>query len=283
MTASAFFFALMSVFVNLAGRTAFFQKALFRNLVSMLNASGTLWITKTPVHVPRATALPLAVRTIAGTLAVFCNYYAIDHLAIASSNALLKLSPFFTIIFASIALKEHVSKGELGCIIVALAGSAFLILPNMGTLGFSSLIGLTGGVMTGIVHTSLRAMRKHPDLHGNVIVFLFSSGSFLITLIPCLLLWMPMTGRQVPIMLAAGAACAGAQFALTAAYRYAAPKDISICDSSQIIFSAVFGFLFFHQIPSATNGVGYVLIIAASALLFFLYKRQAAREKESAS
>lgn len=271
---SAFFFALMSAFVSMAGDLPFFQKALFRNAVAMV-VSGFILLTRgIPVRVPAGCGMPLALRTAFGMVGIFCNYYAIDHLLLASSNSLSKLSPFFAILFAALFLKERLDRVQLGCIALALVGSSLLILSNLGTVGFASCIALLGGVASGGAHVSLRALQRNGEMNSSVIVFLFCLVSTVVALVPSLLYWEPMSVRQVLCMLLAGSSCTAAQYALTGAYRYAPPKDISIYDSSQIIFSGLLGYFLFQQIPSTASLAAYVLIMLASALLFVHYRRE---------
>ena len=135
-----------------------------------------------------------------------------------------------------------------------------------------ALIGLTGGILTGMTHTALRAMRKNSQVDGNVIIFLFCLISLIFMAVPAIFIWKPMTTAQTVYLLLAGSACSAAQFTLTAAYRFAAPNEISICDYSQVVFSAGFGFLLFSQIPGTIEIAAYVLIALASAILFILYR-----------
>lgn len=273
---SSFFFALMSVFVRLAGDLPFFQKALFRNLVAMLVSAGLLLKHRTPLKVSAPCRLPLLGRTLFGMAAIFCNYYAIDHLPLASSNSLNKLAPFFAILFAALFLKERVERGQLACLLVALAGSLFLIVPNLEVLGFASCVALLGGVVSGAAHTCLRAIRLRGNMDSSAVVFVFCTASFVTALIPSLFHWTPMSLGQTVLMLLAGSSCAVAQYALTGAYRCASPRDISIYDSTQIIFSAIMGYLFFRQIPSPASLTAYFLIILASVLLFLHNRRTTA-------
>lgn len=274
LVTSSFFFALMSVFVRLAGELPFFQKALFRNLVAMTVSAAILLRRRVPPKVPVPCRIPLLGRTLFGMAAIFCNYYAIDHLPLASSNSLNKLAPFFAIFFAALFLKERVERGQLICILVALTGSLFLIVPNLEALGFASCVALLGGVVSGAAHTCLRAIRLHGDLDSSVTVFWFCTASFAAALIPSLLRWTPMSLGQTVLMLLAGSSCAVAQYALTGAYRCASPKDISIYDSTQILFSALLGYLLFRQVPSLTSWIAYLFILAASLLLFLHYRRE---------
>ena len=84
-----------------------------------------------------------------------------------------------------------------------------------------------------------------------------------------------MTVGQTICLLLAGSSCAAAQYALTNAYRYAPPKDISIYDSTQILFSGLLGYLLFRQIPDLMSWIAYFFIVMASVLLFLYYRREA--------
>ena len=77
-----------------------------------------------------------------------------------------------------------------------------------------------------------------------------------------------MTLFQLISLLLAGVAAACAQFSVTAAYSYAPAKEISVFDYSQVVFSAILGWIVFGQIPDALSFVGYALIIAVAVLLY---------------
>ncbi len=268
--ASAFSFSLMSVCVLMAGdNIPFFQKALFRNGMALIVASATLVASKESLYVTPACRLPLLSRVLCGVVSVFCNFYAIDKLILANSNSLNKLAPFFSIFLAAIFLKEKVNRRQVLCIVVAFLGSLFIIVPGLrsATLGLPVLIALMGGVSGGGTQASLRAIQQAGHIPTAIVVFAFSLSTTLATLVPSLLAWTPMTLRQVLFLVLAGTVSAFGQYSVTLAYRYAAPKEISIYDFSQIIFSGMLGFFIFGQIPSASSFVAYALIVAASLLL----------------
>ena len=79
-------------------------------------------------------------------------------------------------------------------------------------------------------------------------------------------------------LLGAGLAAAGGQFGITAAYYHAPAKEISIYDYSQIIFSTILGFFLFGQVPDKYSVLGYVIILAMAAWMFFYNKKQEEKE-----
>ena len=251
----------------LAGEIPFFQKALFRNGVALLIAGSSMVVSKRTLSVPPPCRLALVSRVLCGSVSVFCNFYAIDRLLLASSNSLNKLAPFFAIVLAACFLGERIGRRQAVCMAVAFAGSLFLIVPSLDTRGLPCLIALIGAATSGGAFVSLRALQRVGILAPSVIVFFFSLTTTTIALVPSVLFWTPMRAQQLLFLLLAGMACAIGQFALTYAYRYAAPREISLCDCTQIVFSGILGFYILDQVPSGESLIAYVLIVAASAML----------------
>jgi drug/metabolite transporter (DMT)-like permease len=73
-----------------------------------------------------------------------------------------------------------------------------------------------------------------------------------------------MTLPQAAIMLGAGITAAIGQFGITAAYKFAAPRQIAVFDYTNIVFTAILGFALFGQIPDALSFAGMALIILAA-------------------
>ena len=88
-----------------------------------------------------------------------------------------------------------------------------------------------------------------------------------------------MTLSQV-LLLVGGGIAAGGQFAITAAYYHAPARDISIYDYTQLIFSTLFGIIFFDQIADLYSIIGYAIIVSMAVLNFVWTKKN--HEKEAA-
>ena len=153
---SAFFFALMAVFVKLAGDIHFIQKAFFRNAVAFFIAlGGTLKDVrqngKQAIAIPKGALLFLFLRAIAGSIGVFGNFYAIDRILLADAAILNKMAPFFTILFSYIILKEKIRPVPMICIIIAFLGSILIVKPSFNfTQMLPTLAAFMGGVGAGL-------------------------------------------------------------------------------------------------------------------------------------
>ena len=271
---AAFFFALMNLFVRLSGDVPTLQKCFFRNVVAMLVAGALLLRSRQRFRPTRTTAVGLLIRSVAGTVGLICNFYAVDYLSISDASLLNKLSPFFAIIFSALLLKERANRVEWAAVVTAFCGALFVIKPSLNMSVIPALIGTLGGLGAGLAYTYVRRLGQQ-GVPSPVIVFVFSAFSCLVTLPSMLFAFSPMTLAQTLFLLLAGAAAAGGQFSITAAYTRAPAKELSVFDYSQIVFAALLGFVFLGQIPDLWSVIGYCIIIGA-AVAKWLYNRRAA-------
>ena len=250
------------------------EKAFFRNLIAAIIAAIVLIKDKQPIQIGRKNYMPMFVRVTAGTIGILGNFYAVSHIMVADASMLNKLSPFATIIFSMILLREVPKKYQVFCLMLAMTGALFVIKPGFSGNPIGMAAGLIGGVGAGLAYTMVRMLGSN-GVKRAVIVFCFSAFSCL-SMVPLIVLkyHAPMSPYQILMLLCAGFAAAGGQFSITGAYRYAPAKEISIYDYSQIIFTTVLGFMVFGEIPDIYSFIGYAIIITAGTIIFFKSKNE---------
>lgn len=274
---SAFCFSLMDMFVRMSGDLPSIQKSFFRNIVAAVFGCILVLKEKDSFQWKKGSGKYLILRSLFGTLGILCNFYAIDHLALADASMLNKMSPFFVVIFSFLFLKEKVTAAQILLVMGAFGGSLFVVKPTVSNLDLiPSLIGLLGGLGAGAAYTMVRKLGTI-GVKGPFIVFFFSTFSCVVTLPWLIFDYHTMTLAQTVILLMAGLCAAGGQFAITAAYCYAPASEISIYDYTKVIFSMILGFVMFQQIPDFYSWVGYIIICLMAIFMFFYNKRRSAR------
>ena len=260
---AAFFFSLMTVFVRLSGDVPTMQKAFFRNIVAAFLAAFILMRSGEKFYIPRTSLMDMFLRCSIGTMGILCNFWAVDHMRIADANILNKLSPFFAILMSIFILKERPNRVEWLSVLLAFIGAAFVAKPGAGIASFPALVAILGGFTAGTAYTYVRKLGLS-GVKGPVIVFSFSVFSTLILLPNILLNYHPMSVKQFVFLVLAGCSAAIAQLSVTAAYQNAPARDISVFDSSQVVYAAMFGFLLWGEIPDAWSFLGYAIIIGTA-------------------
>ena len=130
---SALSFSGMSSFINLSGDVPVAQKVFFRNFVALFIAVITLLKNKEKFLPHKGCLKYHIIRSSAGLLGVFGNFYATTKMASTADAAILnKMSPFFTLVFSAIFLKEKVKPKQAVAIGAAFIGAMFVIKPTMG-------------------------------------------------------------------------------------------------------------------------------------------------------
>ena len=204
------------------------------------------------------------------------NFYAVDHLMLSDASMLNKMSPFFAVIASYFILKEKITPIQGMTLIGAFTGALFIIKPTLTNMVLGpSLVGLLGGFCAGTAYTLVRKLGQRGE-NGSLIVFIFSAFSCLVALPFILFDYHPMSPEQWLALLGAGLFAAGGQFTITAAYTNAPAREISVYDYSQVIFSAIIGFLRFGDVPDAFSFLGYATIIAMALVSFRHNNRKAA-------
>lgn len=270
---SAFCFALMNMFVRLSGDLPTPEKGFFRNFIAFVFALVIMLKNKQSFHFEKRN-LPLLIgRSLAGTLGILGNFYAVDHLALGDASILNKMSPFFAVAFSLIFLKERLRLPQVLILLGAFFGAMFVVKPSFANADLlPSLCGFIGGVAAGAAYSMVRALGKRGE-KGSFIV-LFFSGVSCLSMIPFMFFEFRLPSLfQLIILILAGLCAAGGQFSITAAYSYAPAKEISIYDYSQIIFASALGFFVFSDIPDLFSVIGYVIIVVM-AIVMFIYNNK---------
>ena len=267
-------FSMMAVFVRLAGPLPVMQKVFFRNLVAALVAIIMLRRAKEPFRIGKGNRMAVFLRSFVGMLGVIANFWAIDHLPIADSTMLNKMSPFFAILMSLFILGERPVKRDWLCLLVALSGAALVIKPGLGLTSLPALVGLFGGFCAGTAYTFVRKAGQG-GVKGPVIILTFSIFSCVMVLPFMLAGYESMGVRQLVYLLLSGCAAALGQLGITMAYTYAPAKEISVYDYIQVVFAALFGFLLFRELPDLFSVLGYLLIIGTAIYRFLASKKTA--------
>lgn len=260
---SAFFFALMGLFVKLSGDLPIIQKSFFRNAVAMIFA--LVIILKNRIfELPKGKNVKyLLIRSVAGTLGILCNFYAVSKINLADASMLNKLSPFFAVVFSIFILKERANWKQFLAVSLAFVGALFVMKPTFSFDGLPAFLGFLGGLGAGLAYAYVRKLTQN-GFKGPLVIFYFSMFSCVVILPWLIFDFQPMSSLQWLYLILAGLSASGGQFFITTAYSKAPAKEISVYDYSQIIFTTLLSLVIFGDLPDALSFIGYGIIILAA-------------------
>lgn len=278
MIISATGFALMNIFLRLAGDIPVMQKTFYRNLLSVSVSLIILMISlkKNPrklIH-QKSDIVWLFIRSFVGTLGIITQFYSMENLPVAVASVIHKFAPFFTIVLAMIFLKESVSKVQVMGIFIAIVGILVLIRPQSNVMKLSSLpliVGVIGALIEASAHIMIRYLTKR-KIDGQLMVCFFSGFAVLFTSIWVFNNHVPMNKIQMIYVILIGVTGLIGQYGVTFAYKFSSVNKISIFDYTTVIVTTFLGMTVLDQIPSFLDVVG-ILIVFVALFIIFIYNR----------
>ena len=269
MIAASLLFACMGVCVKLAAEThSAVEITFYRSFISLVMMYGLVRLRGVRLATPHWRWQ--ISRGVVGFSALFAYFYAIIMLPLATAVTLNYTSAIFLAIYLALA-GMRMSVGILGALFVGLLGVAMLLKPTLHAdqLG-AGLIGLGSGVLAGMAYFSVRELgaRGEPEVRT---VFYFSLVSSV-----CAALWLLFSELHAidlrSGLLLLGVACfaTATQLAMTRAYTRGKTLLSAALAYSTVIFSSLFGALFWGEVldVSAWLAIGLIILSGVAATHF---------------
>lgn len=260
MIAASLLFACMGVCVKLAAEShSAVEITFYRSFLSLLLMFGLVRLNG--VSLRTAHWRWQLTRGAVGFSALFAYFYAITLLPLATAVTLNYTSAIFLAVYLAFA-GMRLRKGLLGALVLGLAGVVLLLRPTLHADQLAGgLIGLGSGVLAGMAYFSVRELgaRGEPEMRT---VFYFSlvssigAGSWLVfTELHAVDL------RSGLLLLAVAGFATAAQLAMTRAYTRGKTLMSAALAYSTVIFSSLFGMLFWNEVLGAMSWAAIGLIV----------------------
>ncbi len=269
MAAAAFFFSVMSLLVKATGRRLPPQEMVLARAV-VGAALSWYWLRARGVSPWGNRRGLLLVRGVVGFGALSAFFFALTRLPLADATVIQYTNPVFTAALAAVFLGEAIRGRDVGLILLSLAGVVLMTRPGFLFGGLEErldplavAVALAGAVLSAGAYVTVRKLSRTED--PVVIVFWFAlvatAGSIPFTaangLMPTRWEWLAL--------LAIGVLTQLGQVALTRGLKEERAGRAMAVAYMQIVFAAVWGALFFAEIPDAWGLTGALLIVAGTA------------------
>ena len=266
---SSLAFSLMTVCVKqLGGRIPIAEVVLCRALISVaLTGIGLALAGVSPWGHRKGL---LIIRGLCGSIALLCFFEAITTLPLASATVLQYTYPTFTALAAALFLREHLRPGIAVAVLIGWFGITLVSQPEWlqaGTAALpvrSVLIALGGALFTALAYVSVR--RLSTSEHPLVIILYFPMISIPLTL-PFVMQngvwpigseWMWLTGVGIFTQLG--------QIWVTRGLSLMAAARATSINYVQVVFAALWGWIFFSETLNIWILTGGLLILASTLI-----------------
>jgi len=263
---------------------ALHQIVLTRSLIAaavtliVLAAAGRLALLRTrrwPLHLTR------------GLLLVVTNsafFLALVAMPIAEAVAMFFVAPLFITVLSALLLGEPVGPRRLFAVLVGFAGVVIVVRPGSGLFGYVALLPVGAAATYAIMQIMTRRLGATDSAAAMAfsvqIVLIAASlamglavgdgrfaGSDDPSLDFLLRAWRLPTAEDVPLFALVGLLIAVASVLLSQAYRITEAATIAPFEYVALPFAAIWGFLFWGDVPDAIAVLGMALIVGSGVFI----------------
>jgi len=261
MLLSALAFTIMQAIIKSTTGIPVLQKVFFRNLIGLIFTLILIRKKNLSLFGEKKNRKLLFLRGTLGVLGIITYFYSIEHLPMADASIISKTNPFFVTLFASLFLKEKLSKVQIPVLITAFIGAMLVIRPQFSAEAIPALVGLTGAVFAGGAYTVLRLLKGKEDT--TTIVFYFCFFSTVATFPFVVTNFVLPNATQWILLASIGFTALIGQYSITLAYSHAPAAEVSVFNYSSIIIATILGFLLWSEVPDILSGIGGLFIVIA--------------------
>jgi drug/metabolite transporter (DMT)-like permease len=273
MLTGAMAFAVMGLFAHAAdGYCGWQWVALARSGLALLIAAGLAgWQGTQLVFLRPGT---LWIRSLAGSLSVLCNFYALSHLPVSDALTLTNMFPVWIAVLSWPVLGRFPERDvwlSVGC---SICGVAVMQHSFPTSFGPGMLAAMTGSVTSAV---ALMGLHRLKGLPASAIVVHFSAVSTAIVAggLGVQSYWSgagvfaeaPATFTAGGLLLGVGVAATAGQLLLTRAFSSGAPARVSVVGLSQVVFAMLLEMSLWGRRPGIWSVAGMLLVTLPTAWL----------------
>ncbi|MBW8784571.1 MAG: DMT family transporter [Novosphingobium sp.] len=205
-------------------------------------------------------------RALIGMTGMVFNFGAVILLPLAIATIFGFTTPLFAVALGALILREQVGPWRWLAVALGFAGVLVIVRPGAMTIPpLGALVGLGSGFMVALVSIQIRDLGRTEEPISTVFYFSLLGAMMMLPVLPFFAkAHSPAAWLTV---IAVGLCGAVFQLLLTASLRYGSVTSVVVMDYSSLIWSTLYGWAVFAQLPPATTWLGAPLIIAAGLVI----------------
>lgn len=275
MAVGAFAFSVMGLLVKVAGQRLPSQEVVLGRAIVSLAMSWYV-LRRRRIRVRGNAPRLLLLRGLFGFGALSCFFYSITRIPLADATVLHFSNPIFATILSAWLLGEPVGRRQAACLVASLVGVVLVAKPAF-LFGGEALdplavaIGLAGALLSATAYVLVRKLGESED--AMVIVFYFALVSVLGSIPLTAVNAVVPTAMELLVVLGVGIATQVGQVSITRGLLLEPAGRATSMGYLQIVFAAVWGVVFFGEIPDLAGVTGAALIVGSTLALALMRAR----------
>lgn len=274
---------------TLASKMPFYELVFFRFFFPLIITSPILFFYDEGIKIFQTKNLKSHFyRSLFVVLFQYSLFYYIGKASVLNASVMLNTDPLFITLLSWIFLKQKVKLPVILGVVIAFIGVLLILHPDTGIFSFTSLIGLLSGLFSGISQVIFGYHAEEEK--STVCLFYLYFFSTLLTFMPLALvrlfenkffLFTPF-GEEAhtiyALILFLSFMSIFSQYFKGLAFAQGKPDTLSAFLYLSVIFTGIWGFIFFGAVPSLLAIFGAFLVIVGgsikASLIYLHFKRK---------
>ncbi len=200
-------------------------------------------------------------RAILGAAALGLCCYSVNIMPLSENTTIMFAEPLFFLPLAFILLKEKVDTPRWLATMVGFIGLLVILRPGTDAFHVVAFVPMTAAILFALSNVMVKKMTGE---HAFTMLFYFGVGTTLFALIPLFFFWEMPTLNELGLLIMLGIGGNMIQVCLFRAFAATDASALAPFRYVEFIVAAVFGYLFFSQIPTIWVFGGAALITAST-------------------
>lgn len=240
----------------------FFRSAL--GLVALLPWA----IAKWPTSIEVKDAKVVTYRSLLGLLNLFFILLAVERISLINTTLLNNSAPFFVPIILWLWLKKPIDHKLWPAILFGFIGIALILKPDTRIFNVGAAYGLLSGIGLALTLVMTRIASKRESIYSFMLYF-FAIGT-LVSLPFAILNWKIVGLWTFIALLGIGATALCGQVLMFHALKYGKLRQLAPFSYSAVIFSGIYEYLIWGNVPPPIAYLGIALIVAAGIWIVYI-------------
>ncbi len=267
-------FGIMVTFVHsIAQQTPNNVIVLFRFMISFLYILVILGLRayrKQPIDLSLKNYSLQIIRSIAGMLAMLLLYLALAYVPLVDATLLSTTYPLFLPLIILIVLRKTINIKVWISLIISFLGVTLILEPGYEIFNPAALFALISGLLAAISIFIVRQLSKENDIYS--LMFHYFLIALIISSIISIFNWQLPTPHILLILCAIGVFGTIYQEFTIRALACSPATIVSSLMYLNVVFSGLFGWLFWHETPNLLDIIGIILVCCGAMLTIIFFK-----------
>ena len=248
---------------------------LIRSSFTLLFLSPFIWRAGRAAFVNAPRRGLQVLRVVLGAVEVAMFFWAVSYLPLADTTTFYLAGPIYVTALSVLLLRERVGWRRWTAVLIGFSGVVIALRPSSSSLTLPALIALAGSMMYALVIITTRQLRQTDDV---VLMTTYFIGAVAFGLATLPFGWVTPSAFDLFCLAVFGFSNIVAQFSMIRSLKLASASVVVPYQYTLIVWSVVFGWLMFAELPDIYTVVGAAIIVAAGLYIFW---REQVRARET--